>query len=305
MIVPILKIIGIILLVILMIIIFILALVLFVPIRYRFSGSRHDVWEGTVCVQWMPVFLKIEAFFKENHFRYTVKLFGGVVMTNTGVRLSWIGRRFFSFEEETDTVEENVKQNVLHQESQNRDGPLENRHINDTNYNTNINEQGEQSTYSDNKKKKQSIFRKIQKRIDEWKRKWKHLKMKLKEISHKKDALLKVYHSKRFEVVRQDLKIYMKEIFMILKPGHLEGYVHFGTEDPALTGKILGGLALSLPLYQEFLDIRPDFEKKCFDGSLKGNGKIYIFSIVKLALKVILNKNLIKVTKKVQTIIEA
>ncbi len=305
MIVPILKIIGIVLLVILMIIIFILTLVLFVPIRYRFSGSRYDMWEGTVCVRWTPIFLKIEAFFKENHLRYTIKLFGGVVMTNTGVRLSWIGRRFFSFEEETDTVEENVKRNVLHQKSENRDNPLENRNIKDANYNTNIKEQGEQSAYSDNKMEKQSIFEKIQKRIEEWKRKWNHLKMKLREISHKKDALLRVYHSKRFEVVRQDLKIYIKEIFRILKPRQLEGYVHFGMEDPALTGKILGGLAVLLPLYQGFLDIRPDFEKKCFDGSLKGNGKIYIFSIVKLALKVILNKNLIKVTKKVQTIIEA
>lgn len=60
-----------------------------------------------------------------------------------------------------------------------------------------------------------------------------------------------------------------------------------------------------LPLYQGFLDVQPDFEKKCLDGNLKGKGKIYLFSIVKLALKVIFNKNLIKVTKKVQTIIEA
>lgn len=178
MIVPILKIIGIVLLVILMIIIFILTLVLFVPIRYRFSGSRYDMWEGTVCVRWTPIFLKIEAFFKENHLRYTIKLFGGVVMTNTGVRLSWIGRRFFSFEEETDTVEENVKRNVLHQKSENRDNPLENRNIKDANYNTNIKEQGEQSAYSDNKMEKQSIFEKIQKGIEEWKRKWNHLKMK-------------------------------------------------------------------------------------------------------------------------------
>jgi len=49
----------------------------------------------------------------------------------------------------------------------------------------------------------------------------------------------------------------------------------------------------------------PDFEKKCLDGNLKGKGKIFLFPIVKLILKVILNKNLIKVTKKVQTIIEA
>ena len=301
MIVLILNIIGMVLLVILMIFIFILALVLFVPIRYRFSGSRYDMWEGTVYVQWMPVFLKIEAFFKENHLRYTVRLFGGVVMTNTGVKLSWIGRKFFSVENESDGAEE--KENILHQESENREKPLENRNIKETDHNTDIKEQRGQNIYSNYQKR--FIFDKIQKGIEKWKQKWKYLKKKLKEISHKKDALLKVYHSKRFEAVRQDLKIYIKEIFRIFKPRQLEGYVHFGTEDPALTGKILGGLAVFLPLYQGFLDIQPDFEKECFDGSLKGNGKIYIFSIVKLALKVILNKNLIKVTKKVQTIIEA
>lgn len=303
MIVPILKIIGMVLLVILMIFIFILTLVLFVPIRYRFSGSRYDMWEGTFCVHWMPVFIKIEAFFKENHLRYTVKLFGGVVMTNTGVKLSWIGRKFFSFENESDIAEEGEKGINLHQESENRENLLENRNIKDTDYNTDIKGQGEQNAYYDHKK--QSIFEKIEKGIEKWKQKWKHLKRKLKEISHKKDALLKVYHSKRFKAVKQDLKIYLKEILRIFKPRQLEGYVHFGTEDPALTGKILGGLAVFLPLYQGFFDIQPDFEKECFDGRLKGNGKIYIFSIVKLALKVILNKNLIKVTKKVQTIIEA
>ena len=51
--------------------------------------------------------------------------------------------------------------------------------------------------------------------------------------------------------------------------------------------------------------IHPDFEKACFDGNLRGKGKIYLGAVLILLLKIVWNKNLIKVTKKVQTIIEA
>lgn len=323
MILSVLKIIGVILLIIIGLLIFILGLILFVPVRYQFQGSYQDTLEGNGTVRWFPILLNISADIKDNRLEYVVKIFGGVVMTNTDARLSWIGRKFFSFEEdeEVQDFQENSQRDengktftemksesgvMVEEESFKEKAPVEETISGDKDMKQNtVAKESEGDDILKERKKRVSVLDRIRRWIEKLKRAWKDFLRRLKEINSKKDALLKVYHSKRFDMAKQDLKIYLKKIFSIIKPDKLEGYVHFGLEDPALTGQILGVLAMVLPLYQGFLTINPDFTKSCLDGTLKGKGKIFLFSIVKLAFKVILNKNLIKVTKKVQTILEA
>ena len=288
MILSILKVIGIILLTILAIIIFILLLVLFFPIRYRFFGSHDDVADGEAFVKWNPVFLRAALTYHNNHLEYTVKLFGGVVMTNTSAKISWLGRKLFSFgEEEEDSLDYDVN---LQKE------------VNDT---QTVEEDRNDKDAFDKKRSNTSFTKRISRKIEDFQRKWHEFVNALKKAGNKKNALLRVYHSRRFGQVKQDLKQYIGEIFRILRPDMLEGYVKFGMEDPANTGYILGILAMILPLYQGFLTIEPDFTMQIIKGHLQGKGKIRLISVVKLAIKVILNKNLIKVTKKVQTILEA
>lgn len=327
MILSVLKVIGVILLIIIGLLIFILGLILFVPIRYQFEGSYQDILEGNGSVRWFPIFLKISANVKNNRLEYVVKMFGGVVMTNTDAKLSWLGRKFFSFEEEEEaqadqenlqndktketfaekkrTAEVTVQEKDFEERTLEKDS-LEKTISDDKNTKEDTTAEGPDADGTSKEgQKRVGILDRIRGRIQKWKKGWKAFLKKLKEINCKKDALLKVYHSKRFDMAKQDIKIYLKEIFSIIKPDKLEGYLHFGLEDPAITGQILGMLAMILPLYQGFLTINPDFTKSCLDGTLKGKGKIFLFPIVKLAFKVILNKNLIKVTKKVQTILEA
>ena len=42
----------------------------------------------------------------EGQFEYVVRLFGGVIMTNTGQKLSWIGRKIATFTEEQSESDE-------------------------------------------------------------------------------------------------------------------------------------------------------------------------------------------------------
>lgn len=338
MILSILKIIGIILLIIIAVFIFIVSLVLFVPIRYRFEGSYQEILDGEGYVRWAPVFLKVSANVKNNRLEYVIKIFGGVIMTNTDAELSWLGRKFFSFEEERNTHSDqnaplkdekvmempldeiNTEEDIMKREHGREAVKKDAKAIISENDSKNTKKTGNISKNKHKTAKKASkmpsedrtqmknqlfIFKKLGRLLNKWKIRWKNFRKRLKEIGSKKDALLKIYHSKRFEMAKQDIKLYLQEIFSIVKPDRLEGYLHFGLEDPSLTGQILGIIAMLLPVYQGFLSIKPDFTKSCLDGTLKGKGKIFPFSIVKLAFKVILNKNLIKVTKKVQTILEA
>ena len=105
MILGILKGIGIALLIILGILLLLIAVVLFVPIRYRFDITYLERADGSVEVRWAPVLLKAVVRLVDNRPEYVVRLFGGIVMTNTEQKLSWIGRKFFAGSGE-DTDEE-------------------------------------------------------------------------------------------------------------------------------------------------------------------------------------------------------
>ena len=324
MILSILKIIGIILLIIVAVIIFIVLVVLLAPIRYRFSGNFGDALEGEAVVRWRPVFFKAEAVYRNKEFQYTVSLFGGVVMTNTQKKLSWLGRKLFGDDErELSKASKKADKKPPPKNRQAAGKTAEKKEILQENSGYTADGQAEEEdffserngeAFSENHiktgqhtqhEKKESFFQRFQKKRKELQRKWREFVRTVRKLNHKKEALLTLYHSKRFEQVKLDLKQYMGTVIQIIKPEHLEGYIRFGLDNPANTGYIFGIAAMFIPLYQGFLTVEPDFTEQIHRGFLRGNGKIRLISVVKLAIKVILNKNLIKVTKKVQTILEA
>lgn len=314
MILSILKIIGIVILVILALLILILGILLFVPIRYRLAGEYKEKPKADILVKWTPLLLKVTANYNNNRLEYIVRMFGGVVMTNTDAPISWIGKKFFGSSKNKDMDESDEKY-----DEEEDDSPIENtaedatvsekKAVSNDTSETLIESDDKALVVSSDKKtsrpKKKSIFDKIRKKIDDIKIKVKEFIQKIRKLNDKREALLKVYHSKRFEVAKRDLIIYIKTLWAVIKPKKLDGYIHFGFEDPATTGQALGILGVFLVWYDKTLTICPDFEQACFDGYMNGKGRIRLFPLVMLLIKIILNKNLIKVIKKVQTIIEA
>ena len=310
MIISILKIIGWAVLIILLIILFLLLIVLTVPVCYRLDISRYGKTDGNVRVTFVPLGFCADVSYKDDKLQYVVRVLGGVVMTNTQVKLSWLGRKWFpdiiedvEVEEHTETAQkENTEESTVPVIQTKTEYTMKTDEYEKDN---NISESAGRQEYRTEHNKRTSILEHISNGIQNIRDHWKRLVRGCSNIQKKKDALLKVYHSKRFELAKDDLMRYTKQFFRIIKPSRLEGRVHFGLDDPAYTGQLLGGLAWIYPLYQKYLTIEPDFENACLEGYLKGKGKIFLGSICKLALQVVFNKNLIKVTKKVQTIIEA
>ncbi|MBR1598587.1 MAG: DUF2953 domain-containing protein [Lachnospiraceae bacterium] len=373
MILTILKVVGIILLVILILIILILALVLLVPIRYRFSAEYFENPDVLAVVKYAPVGLNAQVTFKENGLQYTIRALGGVVMTNTGVRLSWLGRKIAGGNDSEGIgtggndsegigtggndsdgngpggvnndmaansyadvgIDDNGYNNDIEEikkygtdgiekqeaaadikdisiESTDTAGAMDVADSVDTAGAMDTEDKDERDTNKKHKPKKikkekdnRPLSSKIDEKVEMIKKKYADIKQKLSKLNKKKDSLIKVYKSKRFDKAKEDVIRYIKEILMAIKPQHVEGRVHFGLDDPATTGEILGGLATVLPLYDGFLDIRPDFERQVIEGLLKGYGKIRLWSFARIALKVLFNKNLMMVVKRVKTIAEA
>lgn len=76
-----------------------------------------------------------------------------------------------------------------------------------------------------------------------------------------------------------------------IKPSKIKGNVIFGTGDPAVTGQILGAIAVFYGSIPKNLQIVPDFEETKFEGTVHMKGKIRIIHMTFAALKLVLDKN--------------
>ena len=84
-----------------------------------------------------------------------------------------------------------------------------------------------------------------------------------------------------------------------IKPKHIEGDVILGTGDPASTGQMIGAIAAVYGFFPEKLNITPDFEEKRYEGDLHIKGKLRLIHVVIIAIRLILDKNVRYVMKKV------
>ncbi len=81
-------------------------------------------------------------------------------------------------------------------------------------------------------------------------------------------------------------------------PKKIRGFVAFGTDDPALTGEILGFLsavyAATFPVFR----LEPDFENKKLEGDIKAKGRIFLVTFLILCYKIYIKSGLRDVLKK-------
>ena len=298
MILTILKTIGIIILVILFLIILILAVALLTPIKYMFNAKYYDDPDVLAVVKYAPVGLNAKVTFKEDTLKYTVKALGGVIMTNTDEKLSWLGKKI------SGAYEPDV--NAVDLDSTNVDDKQDDI-IGDDNNGAPDGGKMKKKRVKKLKKPKDErpLSEKIAEKTERIKQKYTEIVSKLKKLNKKREGLVKVLQSERFEVAKKDMIRYIKSLLNAIKPKKLNGNIHFGFDDPATTGQVLGGLATILPLYNGKIDIRPDFEKQIIEGDVNGYGKFRLITFVKIGIKILFNRNLMRVIKRIQTILEA
>ncbi|WP_312104663.1 DUF2953 domain-containing protein [Lachnoclostridium sp.] len=92
----------------------------------------------------------------------------------------------------------------------------------------------------------------------------------------------------------------IKKLLKHIKPTKAKGYIHFGTGDPASTGQILGVASVFYGYYGKYLKVVPDFEEEVLEGELFIKGRIRLFNLLIIGIKLLRDKNfkrLIKNTK--------
>jgi hypothetical protein len=120
--------------------------------------------------------------------------------------------------------------------------------------------------------------------------KWNRIKAFLKDDKNKK-AL-----SKSFKTVKRILKH--------IRPTRLKLELEFGTGDPCSTGQALGVFAMFYGYYGKSMQITPNFEDEILKGSIFCIGRIRLFTLLIICIKLILDKNFRNLLKNFKTLKE-
>ena len=316
----IIKIIGIILAVLLGLALLILLLVLFVPVRYRAYGirsSRECRAEGRV--SWLLRLLSIPFSFQDGELEIKVKLLGFTILDplkgeeeafrepvqrkteqSAGKKEETAGA---DAEKEEETAEENAGE-------ADASGSFEASQADETETSARPasagageaaaepEDEASEGRFSRGFRELRRFLRAVIRFFMKIPRKLKNLKCTFQRFCDKIKRMVKRYREmKAFaldERTKAAVSLVWKQAGILLGqalPRKIRGRLHFGTEDPALTGQILGAIGIFYPLFMDNVKVEPDFEKPALDGELSLKGRLRIVTVLRIAWRLYRDKN--------------
>ena len=316
----IIKIIGIILAVLLGLALLILLLVLFVPVRYQAYGirsSRECRAEGRV--SWLLRLLCIPFSFQDGELEIKVKLLGFTILDplkgeeeafrepvqrkteqSAGKKEGTAGA---DAEKEEETAEENAGE-------ADASGSFEASQADETETSAQpasagageaaaeSEDEASEGRFSGLLRDLRRFLRAVIRFFMKIPRKLKNLKCTFQRFCDKIKRMVKRYREmKAFaldERTKAAVSLVWKQAGILLGqalPRKIRGRLHFGTEDPALTGQILGAIGIFYPLFMDNVKVEPDFEKPALDGELSLKGRLRIVTVLRIAWRLYRDKN--------------
>ncbi len=152
--------------------------------------------------------------------------------------------------------------------------------------------QDESAEDSTEKTKKVSFFGKIRDGIKKAIDTLRNLKEKLQKILK---IIRDVFEKKNLVMAflkdegnKSGMKTIFASLWGILKhvsPHTVEGYFKYGTGDPYTTGEALAALSFVYAMYGDKFSIEPDFMNKVFEAEVKVRGRVRLFNLLKIGIK--------------------
>ncbi len=142
-----------------------------------------------------------------------------------------------------------------------------------------------------------AIPRKIKESIQRLRRTLRAIKDK---VHHVKEMIALVRAFFDDEENRKGLKCVFHSLKKTLKhmlPYRIKGILRIGLEDPCDTGMLLGGLSIFYPLYENKIEIIPDFQEEVLEGKVDAKGRIRACTLFIIGIKLLLDDNFKKLLK--------
>lgn len=333
----ILKVLGMSLAVILGILIVLLLLVLFVPVRYRLSGSRKTEDEGPLSLHIKVTWLM--------HFLNAVFSYPGAPCLKVRIAFVTVFRSDKLMQKKDGAKEASGKKDKSKKRAKEQpaSGPLgqpagkdspnlnpgqeEDKKEDKTGEKRRAARAGSPGTDTEGDKTKESDSRMQEepaenqggeeecgakegffKKLIEFIRKLKDSLKKIRyTISQICDKIKHIVNNIQYytEIIKSETfsrawKVCSGQALSLLKhilPGKVEGSLHIGMGDPAGTGQILALYGMLYPFIGNHIDIQPDFEQKIIEGELFIKGRITVFKALKTAWIIYFNRDLRRLIK--------
>ena len=315
----IIKIIGIILAALLGLALLILLLVLFVPVRYRAYGirsSRECRAEGRV--SWLLRLLSIPFSFQDGELEIRVKLLGFTILDPLKEEEAFrepVQRKTeqSAGKEEETAGEDSEREEVPAEENAGEadaSGSFEASQADEAETSARPasagaveaaaepEDEASEGRFSRGFRELRRFLRAVIRFFMKIPRKLKNLKCTFQRFCDKIKRMVKRYREmKAFaldERTKAAVSLVWKQAGILLGqalPRKIRGRLHFGTEDPALTGQILGAIGIFYPLFMDNVKVEPDFEKPALDGELSLKGRLRIVTVLRIAWRLYRDKN--------------
>ena len=117
------------------------------------------------------------------------------------------------------------------------------------------------------------------------------------KLREKKEAVLAFYYEEHNHQWFAAFWHRLKKLLLRILPRADRLYLHFGFEDPATTGQVLGGLSILYPICGEKMELCPEFNEEVLEGEVKFHGCIRLVTLVVFAVKSFLNKQFFAIVK--------
>ena len=297
-----------------------LLLVLWMPVRYSFQMDKkaEGPLEGQVKVTWFCSLFRMKASYIDKRFAYHIRIFGNQISGNQKEFLDRKKRKEERKEEkrrkkeqasireeaalpkQEDSSQRERKDPVIDKAcgQEEDEKPVENKasgqEENEKSDENKACAEGENEKPAGQRKKERKK-KKSRKNYGET------LRGKYASLRENADKLKNVYAS----CGGQELKeFFWKSIVQLARhvlPRRWKGYLHFGFDDPAVTGILTGFVAMVYPFGQTSFSLEPDFQQACFDAACQGRGRIHPGFFLWMAGRAVCNKNVRRLLKYIQS----
>ncbi|MBO4373585.1 MAG: DUF2953 domain-containing protein [Lachnospiraceae bacterium] len=285
-----LKIIGIILLSLLALILLILVIVLFAPIGYDADGIYDDENKPLINVHahWLLRIIR---------FRFTL---------NGKEQEKELRILFFKVypkkeKEEQEDREENPKDPVkeeppetVSKEHESAEKAFERAEEKISSDDTCVPDEYEASESSDEEKpekKRVSVFKKVSDAYNKIKYKIRDICDKIRDGRTKAEDMIEKLSDDRTKNAIIELWEVLKRLLWHIRPRRFRLYLHYGMDDPSLTGQIYGVYTSFYPIHMGKPVIVPDFDNKCLEGNFLIKGHVQLFFVLTALIRLYFNKD--------------
>lgn len=270
----ILKWIGILLLAVLGLLLLVLAAVLFCPVRYDLKASYEEKADVSARIKWFFSLFSVRIEFHENKLQYRVRVFGKTILTETA-----------EAKEAVREITETVKDTAEHAAEQATDRAAEE-------LGKEIREEKPVKTEPAEERVPEPESAPKEKKTSKLAFSIRNICDKIKTIRGQGEKLQAFLEDRENQAAIALIKRQCFKLLRHILPKKFTAWLHFGFEDPATTGQVLGYICMFYALYGNNLSLEPDFDQKVLEGRCELKGRIRLGSLTGIIGRLIFYKRI-------------